>query len=155
MKIGIRAPSPSKSFKARTTGKFKRAVKSSVNPLYGKKGIGLVNNPRKSVYGKIYHRTTTSVVPDLPSKTRPSSTAHASGGTFVADPTDTRPATPVEGKKKFPISVIIGALLLVASLVCFVLLFLVDGIFAFIGSLLLSMAFGLVGAIVLLTFFFS
>ena len=39
MKIGMRKPSVKKSFKARTTGKMKRAVKKSVNPTYGKKGM--------------------------------------------------------------------------------------------------------------------
>lgn len=37
MKIGLRKPSIKKSLKARTTGKLKRSIKSSVNPLYGKK----------------------------------------------------------------------------------------------------------------------
>lgn len=58
MKIGIRSPSLTKSFKARTTGKLKRQIKKSVNPLYGKKGIGLINNPKKAFYNKIYNKTT-------------------------------------------------------------------------------------------------
>lgn len=37
MKIGIRTPSMKKMFKARTTGRAKRAIKKAVNPLYGKK----------------------------------------------------------------------------------------------------------------------
>lgn len=60
MKIGVRKPSISKSIKARTTGKIKRALKSSVNPLYGKKGMGLVNDPKKAVYNKVYSKTTIS-----------------------------------------------------------------------------------------------
>lgn len=40
MKFGVRKPSLKKTIKARTTGKIKRKVKSSVNPLYGKKGMG-------------------------------------------------------------------------------------------------------------------
>ena len=58
MKFGIRTPSLKKSLKARTTGRVKRAVKSSVNPLYGKKNVGLVTNPERSVKNRIYKRTT-------------------------------------------------------------------------------------------------
>ena len=43
MKIGVRKPSLKKAIKASTTGKAKRAVKKAVNPLYGKKGVGLVS----------------------------------------------------------------------------------------------------------------
>lgn len=58
MKFGFRTPSLKKSLKARTTGRVKRAVKSSVNPLYGKNGVGLVTNPERSVKNRIYKRTT-------------------------------------------------------------------------------------------------
>lgn len=61
MKFGIRTPNIKKSIKARTTGKAKRQLKSAVNPLYGKKGMGFVNNPKKAIYNKIYNRTTISV----------------------------------------------------------------------------------------------
>ena len=61
MKVGIRTPSLKKSLKARTTGKLKRAVKKSVNPLYGKKGMGLVTNPKKAVYNKVYNKTTIGI----------------------------------------------------------------------------------------------
>ena len=61
MKFGMRKPSLKKSIKARTTGKIKRKVKKSVNPFYGKKGMGFVKNPKKSVKNKIYHKTTFSV----------------------------------------------------------------------------------------------
>lgn len=60
MKFGMRKPSLKKSFKARTTGHLKRKMKSSINPLYGKKGMGMVNNPKKAVYNKIYKKTTFS-----------------------------------------------------------------------------------------------
>lgn len=40
MKVGLRTPSFKKSFKARTTGKYKRKLKRMVNPFYGKKGMG-------------------------------------------------------------------------------------------------------------------
>lgn len=61
MKIGIRKPSLKKSFKARTTGRVKRSIKRSINPLYGKKGMGYINNPKKAVYNKVYNKTTISV----------------------------------------------------------------------------------------------
>lgn len=58
MKIGIRTPNLKKSIKARTTGKLKRKMKSAVNPLYGKKGMGMITNPKKAVYNKVYNKTT-------------------------------------------------------------------------------------------------
>lgn len=61
MKIGMRKPSIKKSIKARTTGRAKRAVKSAVNPLYGKKGMGWVNDPKKAAYNKVYNKTTVGV----------------------------------------------------------------------------------------------
>lgn len=61
MKIGMRTPSPMKSIKARTTGKLKRSIKKSINPFYGKKGVGLITNPKKSLYNKIYKKTTFSI----------------------------------------------------------------------------------------------
>lgn len=61
MKYGVRKPSVKKSISARTTGKVKRQVKSSVNPLYGKKGMGVVNDPKKAAYNAVYDRTTVGV----------------------------------------------------------------------------------------------
>lgn len=58
MKVGPRKPNIKKRIKAKTTGKVKRSVKKAVNPLYGKKGMGLVKDPRKSTYNYIYNRTT-------------------------------------------------------------------------------------------------
>lgn len=60
MKIGIRTPSIKKSFSARTTGKGTRALKRLTNPGYGKKGVGLLTNPKKATYNKIYNKTTIS-----------------------------------------------------------------------------------------------
>lgn len=62
MKVGIRKPSLKKSLKARTTGSLKRKAKSAINPLYGKKGMGLINNPKKAVYNKVYNKTTVDVI---------------------------------------------------------------------------------------------
>ena len=61
MKVGMRKPSLKKSFKARTTGKVKRQIKRAINPMYGKKGMGWVNNPKKAAYNKIYNKTTFGV----------------------------------------------------------------------------------------------
>ena len=61
MKFGLRTPSPKKSLKARTTGKVKRAAKKAVNPTYGKKGMGFIKDPEKSVKNAVYHRTTVGV----------------------------------------------------------------------------------------------
>lgn len=61
MKFGIRKPSIKKSLKARTTGKLKRSLKKSVNPFYRKKGTGLVTNPKKSIYNKVYKKTSFSI----------------------------------------------------------------------------------------------
>lgn len=63
MKFGVRKPSLKKTIKARTTRKIKRKVKSSVNPLYGKKGMGYVKNPKRAVYNKIYNKTTVGINP--------------------------------------------------------------------------------------------
>lgn len=60
MKIGMRKPNLKKSFKARTTGKYKRKAKKAVNPFYGKKGIGFLKNPKRSVKNKVYRKTTFS-----------------------------------------------------------------------------------------------
>ena len=61
MKMGIRKPNIKKSIKARTTGKIKRQMKKAVNPMYGKKGMGMINNPKKAVYNKVYNKTTVGV----------------------------------------------------------------------------------------------
>ena len=61
MKIGFRTPSLKKSFKARTTSKYKRRLKSAIDPTYGKKGVGWFKNPKKALYNKIYNKTTKSI----------------------------------------------------------------------------------------------
>lgn len=61
MKFGMRIPSLKRSFKARTTGRAKRAVKKAVIPGYGKKGVGWVKNPKKAAYNKVYNKTTFSI----------------------------------------------------------------------------------------------
>lgn len=61
MKFGVRKPSLKKSFKARTTGKAKRAIKKAVIPGYGKKGMGWLKNPKKAAYNKVYNKTSVSL----------------------------------------------------------------------------------------------
>lgn len=61
MKVGVRKPSVSRRVKARTTGKVKRSVKRAVNPYYGKKGMGMIRDPKKAVYNKVYRKTTIGV----------------------------------------------------------------------------------------------
>lgn len=60
MKFGMRKPSFNKSFKARTTGKAKRALKRAIIPGYGKKGMGILH-PKKALYNKVYKKTTFSI----------------------------------------------------------------------------------------------
>lgn len=60
MKFGMRKPSFKKSFKARTTGKAKRALKKAIIPGYGKKGMGVLH-PKKALYNKVYKKTTFSI----------------------------------------------------------------------------------------------
>jgi len=57
----IRKRSFKKSFKARTTGRLKRSIKRKCNPFYGKKGIGFIKNPKKSIKNAVYKRTTVGV----------------------------------------------------------------------------------------------
>lgn len=61
MKIGMRKPSIKKSIKARTTGKAKRAIKKAVVPGYGKKGTGIIKDPEKAIYNKVYEKTSFSL----------------------------------------------------------------------------------------------
>ena len=70
MKIGVRTPSFKKSFKARTTGRINRTLKKSVNPLYGKKGMGYIKNPERAIYNKVYHKVTVDPLKPLKNESR-------------------------------------------------------------------------------------
>lgn len=61
MRMGYRKPNLSKRISARTTGRAKRKAKSFINPSYGKKGVGWINNPKKALYNKTYNKTTGDV----------------------------------------------------------------------------------------------
>lgn len=58
MKFGFRTPSIKRSISARTTSRAKRAIKRAIIPGYGRKGMGLLTNPKKSIYNREYRRTT-------------------------------------------------------------------------------------------------
>lgn len=68
MKIGFRAPSLSKSLKARTTGRIKRTLKKKVIPFYGEKGIGVINDPKKAIYNKVYNKVTVDTIKPIRKK---------------------------------------------------------------------------------------
>lgn len=57
----IRTPSLKKTIKARTTGKITRQIKSTYNPLYGKKGVDYITDPNRAVYNKVYNKTSFSI----------------------------------------------------------------------------------------------
>lgn len=119
MKTGIRKPNVKKSISARTTGKVKRAVKKSVNPLYGKKGAGFVKDPAKSVKNSIYHKTTIGVS-DIIGGSGSSSPAATSSPAVGSAYSGTDPATAAPEKKKggvLPIVlIVIGVLFLIGGI---------------------------------------
>lgn len=64
MKFGFRMPSLKKSFKAKTTGKYKRKIKKAGILGYSKKGTGYVKSPKKSIYNKAYNKTSFNLFKD-------------------------------------------------------------------------------------------
>ena len=54
----FRRRSITKSITARTSAKYKRQIKKKILPGYGKKGAGVIKDPKKSMYNAIYNRTT-------------------------------------------------------------------------------------------------
>lgn len=66
----FRKPSLKASFKARTTGRAKRAVKRAIIPEYGKKGTGFIKNPKRSMYNAVYHRTSIDTLKPIKNKKR-------------------------------------------------------------------------------------
>ena len=90
MKIGLRTPNLEKSFKARTVGKYKRAAKRAINPTYGKKGAGLIKNPQKAMYNKVYNKTT---VDGLASVKKAASQSSAKKGTTQKSQTNAKATT--------------------------------------------------------------
>lgn len=58
----IRKPSLKKSISARTKGKATRAVKRATVPGYGAKGTGVIKNPKKAAYNKVYKSTSIGIL---------------------------------------------------------------------------------------------
>lgn len=119
MKTGIRKPNIKKSISARTTGKVKRAVKKSVNPMYGKKGAGFVKDPAKSVKNAVYHRTTVGVsdIVKSGSGSRTASTSSPAAGSAYSGSAPSPAAAP-EKKKGGAASIaliVIGVLFLIGG----------------------------------------
>lgn len=119
MKTGIRKPNIKKSISARTTGKVKRAVKKSVNPMYGKKGAGFVKDPAKSVKNAVYHRTTVGVsdIVKSGSGSRTASTSSPAAGSSHSGSAPSPAAAP-EKKKGGAASIaliVIGVLFLIGG----------------------------------------
>ena len=59
--FGFRTPSLNKMLSARTTGRLTRMAKRSINPFYGKKGMGWINNPKRAAYNMLYNKTTRGI----------------------------------------------------------------------------------------------
>ncbi|WP_285445229.1 hypothetical protein [Winkia neuii] len=57
----MRTPSLTRSIKARTTGRAKRAIKRALIPGYGRKGMGYLKNPKRAAKNSVYKRTTFSL----------------------------------------------------------------------------------------------
>ena len=97
MKFGVRKPSIKRSISARTTGKLKRSVKKAVNPLYGKKGMGYINDPKKAVYNKVYNKTTVGVKDIINSNGSNSKKANGNTNTYSAPANNTTSANSGSG----------------------------------------------------------
>jgi len=54
MKVGFRVPSLTKRIRARTS--IRRYVRHSLK-LKAPKGLGLITNPKRAVYNRVYNRT--------------------------------------------------------------------------------------------------
>ena len=87
MKFGIRTPSVSKSISARTKGRITRSAKSAFIPGYEQRGTGVVKNPSRALYNRVYNKTTVGINDSFSSskKTRSSqrSKSHTYESTYV------------------------------------------------------------------------
>lgn len=59
MRFGLRKPSLSRSFSVKTVGRCSRSIRKVVNPIYGKRGVG-IRRPKKKLYNAVYSKTTFS-----------------------------------------------------------------------------------------------
>ena len=126
MKVGIRTPSVRKSISARTTGRVKRAVRKSIDPTYGKRGIGIVKNPKKAVYNAVYRKTTVSVKDVLSSGGHP---YHSSA-----------PETDSSGKSLKTLRKWANPFLLILSVILLLLSLLVMIVYPIVGVLFAAMS---------------
>lgn len=58
MKFGLRIPSIRKSIAARTS--IKRIIRHNLG-VKAPRGLGIITNPKKAIYNKIYNKTTFSL----------------------------------------------------------------------------------------------
>lgn len=100
MKFGLRTPSPMRSIKAKTTGKAKRTIKKTVNPFYGKKGMGFLKDPKRSAYNAVYSRTTFDAK-DISDAL--GGTSMASNKVYTTGPQQTAGGAPASGSPKPPV----------------------------------------------------
>ena len=120
MKYGIRKPNIKKSIKARTTGKMKRAIKKSINPLYGKKGMGVINDPKKAAYNAVYSRSTVSVRGMSKKKEKVNGNSSISSKPVVSPAASTASVdVPTKRKRGGMVRIIVGAFLAFISLGAF------------------------------------
>lgn len=77
----IRKPSMKRSLSAMTKAQANRALKRAFIPGYGKKGTGMLHNPKKAVYNKIYNKTTIGYneIFNPPRNTQPQQTSGGGG----------------------------------------------------------------------------
>lgn len=141
MKFGLRTPSLKKSISARTTGRLTRSVKRTVLPGYGKKGGGLLTDPKRSIYNRVYDKTSFGVG-DIADAVTPKGTATKPEPCDpVFQPTDSAPA------KKGRAPLIIAAILAVLGLISLIAST-SAGFFGAIGFVILGMALLFIGATV-------
>ena len=141
MKIGLRTPNLKKRLKARTTGKLKRKMKKSINPLYGKKGMGLLH-PKRALYNKVYNKTTFGVgAPKVSSgkkrkaSSRKRTSAHSKNYSVKQNSNNTRYSN---AKPKSPMRtmMIVGIVIFVAGLITMPVYFSSGILAAVIGAVL-------------------
>jgi len=113
MKVGMRTPNLKKSFKARTTGKAKRAAMRAINPAYGKKGTGMITNPKKAMYNKVYNKTTFSATNVLSGSKITHTTKAATTSTPYIAPNIEK--TKAKDKSNVPLIILI-----VCTILCFI-----------------------------------
>lgn len=148
MKFGLRTPSLKKSVSARTTGRLTRSVKRAVLPGYGKKRVGLLTNPKKSIYNKVYNKTSIGAG-DLVDAVTPKGSKPKQGPSApTSQPSENTPA------KKGYLSLIIAAVFVLLGIIALISGTFV-GFFGMLGLVLLGMVLLLIGAIIAVAWIFT